>query len=243
MKKAKKTSYYSGAYSNIGDSNIIITEEGVKLVRSKIAEIPFSSKKKVLDVACGISTLGLTFSDNVYGFDFNPEALAICRKRGMRVRFGDVEKKWEYPNSSFDIVIMSHIIEHVANPDYLLLEARRVLKKGGIIIVNTPNLAAWFNRGLLLFGFQPFFTEVSTVDKTLGIKFTRKLTKYKDPLGHMRVFTFGALIDIVELHGFKIIKKSGLEFFILPKFLLFFDRLFSNSFSFASNLIIVAKKT
>lgn len=238
----RKTKYYKDAYANIDDSNIILTEEGVKLVRSRISEIPFSSRKKVLDVACGISTLGLTFSNNVHGFDFNPEAIAICRKKGMKVKFGDAEKKWDYPNDSFDIVIMSHIIEHVKNPDHLISEAKRVLKKGGIMIVNTPNLAAWFNRGLLPLGYQPFFTEVSTIDKTLGIKFTRRLTSFKHPLGHMRVFTPGALVDIVEMHGFKIIKKSGLEFFILPKPLLFLDRIFSHTFSFASSLIVVAQK-
>lgn len=239
----RKTKYYKEAYANINDSNIILTEEGVKLVRTRMSEIPFSPRKKVLDVACGISTLGLTFSNHVYGFDFNPEAIEICKKRGMKVKFGDVEKKWDYPNNSFDIVIMSHIIEHVKNPDHLLLEAKRVLKKGGMVIVNTPNLAAWFNRGLLPLGYQPFFTEVSTIDKTLGIKFTRKITSFRHPLGHMRVFTSRALVDIIELHGFKIIKKSGLEFFILPKPLLFLDRIFSHNFSWASNLIIVAKKS
>lgn len=238
----RKTKYYKDAYANINDSNVILTDEGAKLIRSRISDIPFSSRKKVLDVACGISTLGLTFSDNVSGFDFNPEAIAICRKKGMNVRLGDAEKKWEYPSGSFDIVIMSHVIEHVKNPDHLLQEAKRVLKKGGIIIVNTPNLAAWFNRCLLPLGYQPFFTEVSTIDKTLGIKFTRRLTSFKHPLGHMRVFTSGALVDIIEMHGFKIIKKSGMEFFLLPKPFHIFDVLFSRSFSFASTLIVVAKK-
>lgn len=238
----RRTKYYKEAYSHIDDSNVILTEEGVKLIRSRISEIPFSSKKKVLDVACGISTLGLTFSDNVSGFDFNPEAIAICKKKGMNVRYGDVEKKWDYKDGSFDIVIMSHIIEHVKNPDHLLQEAKRVLKKGGIIIVNTPNLAAWFNRCLLPLGYQPFFTEVSTLDKTLGIKFTRKLTAFRYPLGHMRVFTAGALVDIIEMHGFKVIKKSGMEFFLLPKPFYIFDRIFSHNFQLASNLIVVAKK-
>lgn len=242
-KKAKKTSYYADTYSDIAEISIQLNEIGVGLTRARISEIPFSSKKKVLDVACGVSTLGKTFSDNVYGFDLNPEALEICRKYGMNVKFGNAEERWDYPDAYFDIVIISHIIEHVVNPDHLMQEAKRVLKKGGLLIVNTPNLAAWFNRMLLLLGFQPFFTEVSTLDKTLGLKFTRKMTPYTSPLGHLRVFTGAALKDIVELHGFKIIKKSGLEFFVLPRFLLFLDRLFSHSFSLASNLILVARKS
>ncbi|EKD86446.1 MAG: Glycosyl transferase [uncultured bacterium] len=242
MKSSKSTSYYHETYSNIGDAEIKITEEGVKLTRAKIPEIPFSSKKKVLDVACGVSSLGKTLSDNVYGFDLNEEALEICRKNGMNVRLGDAEEKWNYKDASFDIVIISHIIEHVVNPDHLMREAKRVLKKGGVMIISTPNLAAWFNRFFLLIGLQPFFTEVSTLDKTLGIKFTRKFTNYKSPLGHMRVFTGGALADIVELHGFKIVKKSGLEFTMFPGIIRIMDRLFSNKYSLASILILVAKK-
>src|SRR3989344_5745663 len=142
-----------------------------------------------------------TYSDiTEISIALNEIGVGLTRAR-IKAKFGDAEKKWDYPDGYFDIVIMSHIIEHVVNPDHLLSEARRVLKRKGLVIINTPNLAAWFNRILLLFGFQPFFTEVSSLDKTLGLKFTRKLTPYTNPLGHLRVFTGGALKDIMEMHG------------------------------------------
>ena len=217
--------------------------EGDNAARSRIKEILFSPNKKVLDVACGISFLGKTFSNEVYGFDINLEAVKAAQKNGVKARLGDVEKQWDYPDNYFNIVIASHIIEHVVNPDQLILEAKRVLKKGGLFIVATPNLAAWFNRILLLFGVQPFFTEVSTVDKTLGLKFTRKLTPLRNPLGHLRIFTHGSLKDILQLHGFKILKISGVEFVAFPPILRFIDKLFSHIVSLASNIIIIGKKT
>ena len=232
--------YYSKSY--IGGSADKVNKEWIKIVKHKLA-ISFNPDKKVLDIACGVSTLSKTFSDNVYGFDINSEAVSISQKNGIKARIGDVEKKWDYPDGFFDIVIASHIIEHVVNPDQLILEAKRVLKKGGLFIVATPNLAAWFNRILLLFGAQPFFTEVSTVDKTLGLKFTRKLTPLRSPLGHLRVFTHGSLQDILELHGFRIIKIAGAEFLSFPAPLLFIDILFTHVLSLASNIIIVGKKT
>lgn len=196
----------------------------------------------MLDVACGVSLLGKTFSDHVYGFDINPQAVKVAQKNGLKARLGDVEKKWDYPNSYFDIVIACHIIEHVVYTDRLILEAKRVLKKGGILIIVTPNLAAWFNRILLLFGIQPFFTEVSTIDKTLGLKFTRNLTKLRNPLGHLRVFTPGALKDILELQGFRILKISSVEFGSFPPVLGIIDRIISHNVSLASSLIIVGRK-
>jgi SAM-dependent methyltransferase len=196
----------------------------------------------VLDVACGISTLGTNFSNQIYGIDLNPQAVKVAKKYGIKARIGDVEKKWNYPDEYFDIVIASHIIEHVVNPDQFILEAKRVLKKNGLLIVATPNLAAWFNRILLFFGFQPFFTEVSTLDKTLGLKFTRKLTPLRSPLGHLRVFTVGSLKDILEFHEFKITKIAGAQFLAFPPLLLFIDTFFSHIVGLASNVIIVGKK-
>lgn len=231
--------YYSDSYKNSALAHI--NEQWVKGVASKL-RIPFSPKKKVLDVACGVSTLGKAFSTQVYGLDMNPQAVKVARKNDIKAQIGNVEEKWNYPDAYFDIVIASHIIEHVVNPDQFILEARRVLKKGGLFIVATPNLAAWFNRILLLLGFQPFFTEVSTIDKTLGLKFTRKLTPIRNPLGHLRVFTCDSLKDILELYEFKILKIVSADFLAFPPLLLFVDRLFSHIVSLASSIIIVGKK-
>lgn len=231
--------YYSKSY--IDDSTDRINKEWIKIVKSKLP-ISFDPDKKVLDVACGISTLGKAFSNNVYGFDTNPEAIKIAKKNGIKATLGDVEKKWNYLDNYFDIVIASHIIEHVLNPDQLILEAKRVLKKDGLFIVATPNLGAWFNRVLLFLGLQPFFTEVSTLDKTLGLKFTRKFTSLRSPLGHLRIFTHGSLKDILELHEFKILKIAGAEFLSFPPILRLIDRFFAHIFSLASSIIIIGKK-
>lgn len=175
--------------------------------------------------------------------DINPEAIKTAKKNGVIVLRYNVEKKWHFPSEYFNVVIASHIIEHVVNPDHLILESKRVLKKNGFLFIATPNLAAWFNRVLLLFGFQPFFTEVSTVDKTLGLTFTRKLTPLRSPLGHLRIFTLQSLEDILKLHEFKIIEIRSNEFLSFPKPLLIIDKIISYfSVSLASNIILVAKK-
>lgn len=231
--------YYSKSYTD--DSTEHINKKWVKIVKSKLS-ISIDPDKKILDVACGISTLGKEFGNQVYGLDLSPQAVRVAQKKGINAKIGDVEKKWDYPDNYFDVIIASHIIEHVANPDHLILEAKRVLKKNGLLIVATPNLAAWFNRILLLFGIQPFFTEVSTVDKTLGLKFTRKFTSLRNPLGHLRVFTPGSLKDILKLHGFRITKAAGAEFLSFPAPLLFIDRLCSQIVSLASSIIIIGKK-
>jgi len=232
--------YYSDSYTNNYLTDCI-SSKWTETLRSRLA-IPYSPRKKILDVACGTGMLGKILSDNVYGFDLSQEAVEIAKKNGINVQLGDVERKWNFPDNYFDTVIASHIIEHMVNPDHLLLEAKRVLKKDGLLIIATPNLAAWFNRILLLLGYQPFFTEVSTLDKTLGLKFTRKFTNLRNPLGHLRLFTCRSLKDILELHGFEITKISGAEFLAFPPLLLFIDKMFTHLTPFASNIIVVAKK-
>ncbi len=44
-----------------------------------------------------------------------------------------------FEDESFDTVVMFELIEHIANPDRALVEARRVLRPGGLLVGSTPN--------------------------------------------------------------------------------------------------------
>lgn len=235
---------YQDFYTRSYKKRSVINEHKKHIIsiRKRLHHIEYSPKKRILDIACGISTFGKTFGNHVFGIDLNPQAVNVARKNGVKAITGNIEKKWNYPNAFFDVVICSHIIEHVVNPDHLLTESKRVLKNGGLLIIATPNLAAWFNRLLLLMGIQPFFTEVSTVDKTLGLSFIKKLTSSRSALGHLRVFTLGALRDIVTLHGFTISYITAAEFPSFPLSIRIIDWVFSFFPSFASNIIVVCQK-
>lgn len=235
---------HQGFYTRWYKNKSVIDAHKTEIIklRKKLNAIAYAPTNKVLDIACGISVFGKTFGEQVYGIDINPQAVKIANKNGIKAAVGDVENKWKFPNGYFDIVICSHIIEHLISPDHMLKESKRVLKDGGLLIIATPNLAAWFNRLLLLIGVQPFFTEVSTKDKTLGLTFTRSFTKSRKPLGHLRVFTLAALKDILNLHGFTVLSEIGHYFPAFPLFLRMLDILFSFFPSCASNIIVVAQK-
>ena len=44
-----------------------------------------------------------------------------------------------YPDDYFDVVRFSHVLEHVHEPSNVLAEARRVMKPGGLLVVEVPN--------------------------------------------------------------------------------------------------------
>lgn len=111
-----------------------------------------------------------------------------------------------FPAGSIDVAIMSEVLEHLVDPDHALDELRRVLKPDGLLVVTTPNLAAWFNRLLLLIGVQPAFTETGT----RWVFGRRGLLRRSRPVGHLRILTFPALLELVEFHGFEAVRAEGL---------------------------------
>lgn len=233
--------YYSSGFNYEGNKKYI------DYLLLKLKGVSFEGGNRILDVGCGIGLLGAIlrekYNTTVYGIDRSKIAVKKAKEAGVLAKVSNIEKKWPFKNKGFDIVIAQQVIEHLINPDFFVEESKRVLKNGGFLIITTPNLGAWFNRILLLFGFQPFFTEVSTEDKTIGLTFTRFLTKVRNPLGHLRIFTLKALIDLLEFHHFNVVKTTGGSISYLPNFIKPVDKLFSLFPSLSSDLIVVAKKT
>ncbi len=95
----------------------------------------------MLDVGCGdgsVLKLAQELGWNAEGVDFDAQAVDAARRKGLSVRLGGLAKQ-RYPDSSFDLVLMSHVIEHVHDPIATLREIRRVLRAGSKLVVATPN--------------------------------------------------------------------------------------------------------
>ncbi len=201
---------------------------------------------KLLDVGCGEGVFSKYLKEkhsvDVDAIDINQAAVDRARKNGLNAKKVDLEGNWPYKKGSFDIVLGVQVIEHLVNPDQFLRNAREVLRPGGVVVISTPNLAAWFNRVIFMLGYHPFFLEPSTVDKTVGLSFTKKLSPNRNPVGHIRVFTLKALNEILVLHGFRILENKGSTVNYLPKFMHFGDKLFSHFPSLSTDLVVVAEK-
>ena len=79
------------------------------------------------------------------------------------------------------------------------------MKPRGWLFLTTPNLAAWFNRISLLFGYQPVFTEVSDEANARHL-----LDLEVMPAGHIRLFTYRALREVIERNGWKVRQARGI---------------------------------
>jgi len=100
---------------------------------------------KILDVgyyACTLheEVLKTAGKENVYGVD--TETI----KETKHYKKGSAEKKMPFAANEFDTLLAGELIEHLKTPEKFLKEANRVLKKGGKIILTTPNKDSLMNK-------------------------------------------------------------------------------------------------
>ncbi len=109
----------------------------------------FGSHARVLDVGCGggfLSNLLASSGFHVTGIDLSSASLEIAKqfdKTGTaNYLFADATNL-PFPDASFDVVCALDLLEHVENPEAVIKEASRVLKKEGLFFFHT------FNRNLI----------------------------------------------------------------------------------------------
>ena len=106
------------------------------------SELPDWRNKEILDVGCGTGAIlrRLGNPQKNVGVDLAPEAISFCRQRGLNnVRQGDIHAL-AFSDASFDAVICSSVLYHqwVTDLDSALREMRRVLRPGGLLLINVP---------------------------------------------------------------------------------------------------------
>lgn len=114
-----------------------------QILRQSISQ----SKKvlKILDIGCGTGET-LTFLKNylpksqLFGIDSSSDAIRYTKSRGHK----NIQKvdagKLPFKKDSFDYILLLDVIEHIEDDTSILVEAKRVLKKNGKIIITTPAL-------------------------------------------------------------------------------------------------------
>lgn len=251
MADESRTNYYDTAFFQKPEA-LFKDEDRLKKAFKIIEKHP---EGHLLDIGCGSGGISLILKEtmplmDLYGVDISQDAVCIANKRGLKAFQADLNSsKLPFHDNSFDLVFCGEVIEHIFDTDFLLDEANRVLKPGGTLILTTPNLAAWYNRGALLFGFQPSIA-VSLQNPEVG-KPMKKAFKKQSSGGseaHIRFFTKGAIRDLLKIHRFEILSIQG-SYYKEPtkqsrilRLMFLFDKFFGHFSGFGVDLVIEARK-
>jgi 2-polyprenyl-3-methyl-5-hydroxy-6-metoxy-1,4-benzoquinol methylase len=114
----------------------------------KALMLPPDNRPGVLDIGCATGALLAHLRDRgwrVTGVEISPCAEYARNERNLDVRSLPLEEN-HFPPESFNVVLASHLIEHLNNPRSFLDETRRILKPGGCVFITTPNIRGFQAR-------------------------------------------------------------------------------------------------
>ena len=154
---------------------------------------------QVLDLGCGEGDLLKYLINHKQvsgsGIEHNEDKVAECIEKGLSVLQGDInDEVLDYPDNTFDYVILSQTLQQVYEPDTLIRSMMRIGKKG---IVSFPNFSHWGIRlQLLLSGYAP-------ISRQLPYEW------YDTP--NIRVITIKDFRKFTQEVGFKILQEAAIN--------------------------------
>jgi|TARA_B110000438_G_scaffold293809_1_gene334257 methionine biosynthesis protein MetW len=119
----------------------------------KVISQIIKNNKRVLDIGCGDGTLMEFLKKNqhndVRGLEPEKKLVQECIAKGLSVIEGDAEKELiQFPEKSFDYVVLSQTLQAFLNPEEVLNQLLRIGKQ---TIISIPNFGHWKIRLHLLF--------------------------------------------------------------------------------------------
>jgi len=166
-----------------------------QLTRYDLALMHAKGGERVLDIGCGEGDLLIQLNNTyneVWGIDISESRIDRVRKKinymdSIHVRREDANMKLEFPDHYFDTIIAIAVLEHIFDPFEFINECHRLLKPGGHLIIEVPNVAFFPNRLRLLFGLPPITSNERGWDG-----------------GHLHYFTKSTLKKLFQDMGFEI---------------------------------------
>ena len=158
--------------------NYLINEEDTyKYIYRYLNNMVNCRDLKILEVGSGLGYFTYALSQDgfkILGIDLSEDAVAKSTyafgKLYKAVDFNDIDER-------FDIIILTEVIEHVSNPVQFLKDLKRVLVKGGEILLTTPRKHIYQTRAVWFTDLPPvhlfWFTSTSLqiIGSLIGLEF------------------------------------------------------------------------
>ena len=190
------------------------------MARERLADLRrFVDRGRLLEIGCSTGEFLRAAADyfEVCGVEADQHAARIAAAKGLDCRPGELAAAGLAPGS-IDVAALYHVIEHLRDPRQELRELRRLLRPGGHLVIETPDIetiwfrllgARWrqiipdhllfFSRATLtrLLGEEGFtVTEIRHVGKSMSLRlFVSRIGRYSKALAHL----CGLLLRLLRL--------------------------------------------
>jgi SAM-dependent methyltransferase len=149
MESELVSQYFERFHQAFGKQGTMMIPERVDFIREEMG-----SQKDVVELGCRYGDLLSNFlnGNRVMGIDVDRRAVELCRKRfGIPTQVANLNEKLPLADRSFDVVLLSEVLEHLPYPEVTLAEVARILRPNGKLIGSVPNATKVQNRIRFLF--------------------------------------------------------------------------------------------
>jgi ubiquinone/menaquinone biosynthesis C-methylase UbiE len=169
--------------------------------RKETAVRNFVKTDKYLDIGCNDGGLLVSLNRKYnfgYGVDISQKVVMVAKKnikklkiKNVVIKKANIENGLPFGDNTFTAITFLAVLEHLFDPVAALKETYRVMKKGGLLYLEVPNIA-WLPRRInLLLGRRP---RTSFAPGWEG--------------GHLQYFTYSELETLLITVGYKIVRRD-----------------------------------
>jgi 2-polyprenyl-3-methyl-5-hydroxy-6-metoxy-1,4-benzoquinol methylase len=203
------------------------------LVNSRLKVISFFSKTSILkkrlllDVGSGVGDFLYSVRKNgwdVKGTELSKFACSFSKKKFNLDVFNGTLEGAKYKSDTFDVITFSEVIEHLNNPYLTLKESHKILKKNGLIVIQTGDVDCFYSKlckekwPYLLYGHLFYFSKktLSLMLKKSGFKIVKTFNGDEISVSSYIKYYFAvskpgfkSLIGLVKLIVMQFLRKLG----------------------------------
>ncbi|PWS31690.1 class I SAM-dependent methyltransferase [Pedobacter paludis] len=178
-----------------------------------------TNAENILEIGCGDGSFGAMIKENIkctyWGIEPDSRFINLAKKNIDIFDNAVFNTEYNLPLQHFDCIVFNDVLEHLIDPEKILLYSKSFLKDDGIIVSSIPNLrhAPYLYRLFYLGEFE--YQDAGIMDRT-----------------HLRFFTKKSIVSLYKNAGYRIILHEGINKSVSKKFslVLRFLKIFTNKF-------------
>ncbi|HMT10608.1 MAG TPA: methyltransferase domain-containing protein [Ignavibacteria bacterium] len=166
---------------------------------------------RILDIGCGNGNISIALGSlgyNVTGIDMDAATIENAKKNNKfkNVEFKVLNANDITPGTKFDAVVCSEVLEHLSNPELLVEQIGKLLKKDGIFLATVPNgygpREVLITKPVQFLNKKGFYKVITGAKKLMGFR-NMTLQSSSGDLTHIQFFTRKRLSRIISHRGFR----------------------------------------